>query len=281
MIAPRRRATLSRPIAASTGLLTATAEGRALPWLRRRRFLADGGEADQSSSPSRQPLHVRCLPSPCGRLSRPRTTTKAPPHLRPHSRQRACLPTAGSPRMVPTFTKRLIDGVGAQLFPCSLAASTPQIFLMASAPATKYHHGVASPRGQACTASRPTSARFDPLPRLRGFCHRFALASPSRLTCRTRSVWQYRTVPSLSGLLPPTSRASRTGLPPASATRCDGPQVDISIHSIIQRLVAHSALEAQPGKSQARPRTNARSKRKWRRNRTWTAPRAALKIHRT
>lgn len=34
--------------------------------------------------------------------------------------------------------RRPIDGGGAQLFPCSLAMSTPQTFLMASAPATKF-----------------------------------------------------------------------------------------------------------------------------------------------
>ncbi len=88
--------------------------------------------------------------------------------------------------------------------------------------------GVASPPAPACTASRPTPARLDPMPRLTGFDHWFALATPSRLACRTQAVWQYRPVPSLSGLLSPTACASRTRLPPASATRCDGPQSDIS-----------------------------------------------------
>jgi hypothetical protein len=71
------------------------------------------------------------------------------------------------------------------------------------------------------------------MPRLRGFNHWFALTTPSRLACRTRAVWQYRPAPSLSGLLPPTPCASKARLPPASATRCDGPQSDISTHSII------------------------------------------------
>ena len=39
---------------------------------------------------------------------------------------------------------------------------------------------------------------------------------PSRLACRTRTVWQYRHVPSLSGLLPPP-RHLPVQLPPASA----------------------------------------------------------------
>src|SRR5215212_11934642 len=101
--------------------------------------------------------------------------------------------------------------------------------------------------GQACTAPRPTSARLEPMPRLRGFNHWFALATPSRLACRTRAVWQCRPVPSLSGLLPPVPCASRTGLPPASTTRCDGPPLDLSFHSVIRRLVAHYVLAAHPG----------------------------------
>ena len=110
-----------------------------------------------------------------------------------------------------------------------------------------------TPSGQACTAPRPTSTRLEPMPRLRGFSHWFALATPSRLACRTRAVWQCRPVPSLSGLLPSTPCASKAGLPPASTTRCDGPPLDISFHSVNRRLVAHSALEAHPGKSQGRP----------------------------
>src|SRR4051794_4918995 len=86
---------------------------------------------------------------------------------------------------------------------------------------------------------------MEPMPRLRGFSHWFALATPSRLACRTRAVWQYRPVPSLSGLLPSTPCASRAGLPPASTTRCDGPPLDLSLHSVIRRLVAHYVLAAQ------------------------------------
>jgi hypothetical protein len=61
-------------------------------------------------------LRTRCRPSPCpdpagtcGRLSRPRTTTAAPPHPGAHSRQRTCPPPAwpaggeGNTWAVPTF----------------------------------------------------------------------------------------------------------------------------------------------------------------------------------
>jgi hypothetical protein len=55
-------------------------------------------------------LPSRCPPSPCGRLSRPRTTTRAPSHPDINSRQRACPPPPwpgggeGNVGMVPTFT---------------------------------------------------------------------------------------------------------------------------------------------------------------------------------
>ena len=157
----------------------------------------------------------------------------------------ASLPTnRGQPQDGSHVHRRPIDGGGAQLFPCSLATSTPQTFLMASAPATKFRRRSRPPHsGQTCTAPRPTSARLEPMPRLRGFSHWFALATPSRLACRTRAVWQYRPVPSLSGLLPSTPCASRAGLPPASATRCDGPPLDLSLHSVIRRLVAHVGVD--------------------------------------
>src|SRR5262249_55910073 len=54
---------------------------------------------------------------------------------------------------------------------------------------------------------------------------------------------------------PPAPCASRARLPPASATRCDGPPLDLSFHSVNRRLVAHSALAAHPGQSQGRPGT--------------------------
>ena len=44
--------------------------------------------------------------------------------------------------MVPTFTFRPFDGVGAQLCPCSIATATPQAFTVASRPATSTGQGV-------------------------------------------------------------------------------------------------------------------------------------------
>ena len=82
-------------------------------------------------------LRTRWTPSPCGRLSRPRTTTGPPPHPASVSRRRT-FPSAifrrrgGTDRMVPTFTRQPFDGVGAQLCPCSSATATPQTFTVAS-----------------------------------------------------------------------------------------------------------------------------------------------------
>ena len=105
----------------------------------------------------------------------------------------------------------IVEGDG-QLCPCSIAMSTPQSFLMASfrllipvseSPTTR----------QACTANRPTSTRLEPAENLRGLDHWFTLVPPSRLACRTRAVWQYRPVPPLSGLLPPSPAPPGSGCP--------------------------------------------------------------------
>ena len=60
--------------------------------------------------PSAVMLPTRWAPSPCGRLSRPRTTTSPPPHPSGIGRRRAFPPTSwrlageGTPGVVPTFT---------------------------------------------------------------------------------------------------------------------------------------------------------------------------------
>src|ERR671910_895731 len=93
-------------------------------------------------------LRTRWTPSPCDRLSRPRTTTGPPSHPGGISRRRAFRPTSwplagkGTAGMVPTFTLEPFDGVGAQLCPCSIATATPQPFAVASRPATSPSQGV-------------------------------------------------------------------------------------------------------------------------------------------
>jgi hypothetical protein len=74
-------------------------------------------------------LRTRCPPSPCGRLSRPRTTTGTPPHLEAVSRRRTCPPPTwpaggeGDPEMVPTFTADRSTGV----VPSSSPAAWPRV----------------------------------------------------------------------------------------------------------------------------------------------------------
>jgi hypothetical protein len=76
-----------------------------------------------------------------------------------------------------------VDGVGAQLCPCGIAASTPQAFLAASLPATSPGTEVTRPPegAQARTALRPASARLEPVYLLRGFRRWFLTCTfPSR-----------------------------------------------------------------------------------------------------
>ena len=64
--------------------------------------------------------------------------------------------------------------------------------------------------------------------------------APSRLTCRTRTVWQYRHVPSLSGLLPPSPAPPGSGCPQLQPGRCDDPAAEsFHLRTVIKRLVAH------------------------------------------
>src|SRR5487761_114358 len=81
---------------------------------------------------------TRWTPSPCGRLSRPPTSTSPPPHLIDIDRRRVfprsnwLLDGAGVDEVVPTFTLQPLDRRGVQLCPCGIATTTPQTFIVAS-----------------------------------------------------------------------------------------------------------------------------------------------------
>jgi hypothetical protein len=66
-------------------------------------------------------------------------------------------------------------------------------------------------RWWSCTAPRPISTRFEPVPRLRSFTTG-SFRIPSDLARRTRPVWQSQPVPALSALLPALPGVSRVGL---------------------------------------------------------------------
>jgi hypothetical protein len=64
--------------------------------------------------------------------------------------------------------------------------------------------------------SGPNPPDLEPAQLLRGFSHWFTRVTPSGLACRTRRVWQYRAVLTLSGLLAALTGVPRSRLPPAS-----------------------------------------------------------------
>src|SRR5215203_5245619 len=106
-------------------------------------------------------LRTHWTPSPCARLSRARTTTGPPSHPDDISRRRAFQPTSwplagkGTVRVVPTFPLDPLDGIGAQLCPCSIATATPQAFTVASGPATSPSPGVPRPNMRVRAATQP------------------------------------------------------------------------------------------------------------------------------
>ena len=156
-------------------------------------------------------LRTRWTPSPCGRLSRPRTTTGPPPQ--PITIGGRCTVPAGrgypsgsgSDGLVPMFTTRPIDGVGAQFCPCSFATGTPQSFPLASVPAVLTVSGV--PHAALVVGVRCNPAHVHQVGAGNVLEERSVTGSsrtPFRLACRTHPVWQCRGVPSLSRLLPPS-----------------------------------------------------------------------------
>jgi hypothetical protein len=89
------------------------------------------------------------VPSPCNRLSRSRTTTDPPSH--------------------PAFTTSRSTGSAPSSSPCSIATSTPQIFLAASPPAALGRlRSSRSPTARAVRAAPRPSTRLEPVSRLRG-----------------------------------------------------------------------------------------------------------------
>src|SRR5215207_2002960 len=102
--------------------------------------------------------------------------------------------------------------------------------------------GVASPCiRSARTAARPTSTRFEPVPRLRRFNHWFTLVTPFCLVRRTHTIWQYWPVPALSGLLSTLPSASWIRLPSTSIRPLRRPN-DRGLSPPLahtQRLMAH------------------------------------------
>ena len=107
--------------------------------------------------------------------------------------------------------------------------------------------------------TQPRSARFELVVSLEGRSAAGSSRTPSRLACRTRTIWQCWPVPSLSGLLPPSPLVPGIRLPSASPARCDGPAA-VSFHhrTVRERLVALDVaapgdVGGALGRSAARP----------------------------
>ncbi len=86
--------------------------------------------------------------------------------------------------------------------------------------------------------------------------------TPSHLACRTRPVWQYRTVPALSGLLPPSPAPPGSGCPQlrqaaATAQRrrsCTSPRTTKRLMAHEPPLVRHRHARLRSGRLDANAR---------------------------
>ncbi len=194
-----------------------------------------------ASSLASRALQARCRPSPCGRLSRPRTTTTAPPHPAALSGHRALAPR-GRPRDGSHVHCRTVDGTGARLSPCG------QVVTLTQPHAThRRQRGVLAADGQALTKSlrtraplrRPTSIGLESGGVLREFDHRFTHVAPLRLACRARAIRWCPHGPALSGLLPSSPAAPGSNCPQLLQAAATAQRRGLSPRPIRQRLVAH------------------------------------------
>jgi hypothetical protein len=123
------------------------------------------------------------------------------------------------------------------------STSTPQTFPVTTRPVSL--HCARAPRRRTRStsgfaAAQPTSARFELVVSLEGLHNAGFSRTPFRLASQAQAVWQYRPVPSLSGLLPPSPASPGSGCPQLQPARCDSPAVKVSHpHSNPRRLVAH------------------------------------------
>jgi hypothetical protein len=150
-------------------------------------------------------------------LSPARTTTGPPPRPAPSTDDASIPPVrmdSGSWERhgtVPVFTENRLISPASSFAP----AASPRLRRRLSPWPPHRHAKSASESARSvngpCTATRPISARFEPVPRLRSFATGSS-RMPSDLARRTRPVWQFQAVPALSALLPTLPGVSRVGL---------------------------------------------------------------------
>ena len=174
---------------------------------------------------------------------------QSPP--RHHQPTRACPPQMGGTGTVPTFTTSRSTGSAPSSSPCSIATSTPQTFLAASPPTALPRLRSPRPRSRtACAAIRPTSTRFEPASRLRGFNHWFTSVTPFRLAERAQGRPVVPARLAVVGAAPALTRAPGIGLPPAFARLLRQPDAGaLSSPFDWWRLVAHNAVATRTSSS--------------------------------
>src|SRR5215212_9638635 len=201
----------------------------------------------------------RCRPSPCGRLSRSRTTTAAPP--RPDSigrrwtqpdRPRWRLTVRARVETVPVFTairwtKEEPDfvPVASPRLPRSTSPWPPAEPPMNRLGVPQHLPTLRAARWWVRATPghiRQVHGRFG----FEGLCDAGSSRTPLHHTCRTRTVWQCQHAPALSGLLPPSPAPPGSGCPQLhrlAATRTAA--VVSHLRSNQQRLTAHR-VEPEP-----------------------------------
>src|SRR5829696_10449866 len=125
-----------------------------------------------------------------------------------------------------------LDEGGARLCPCGLATATPQHVTVAS-DRTTHESARSSP-----TAGHTSGGGCAPLPAhihqvqgrfgFEGLCDAGSSRTPLRHACRTRTVWQYRHAPALSGLLPPSPAPPGSGCPQLHRPAATGTAAKVS-----------------------------------------------------
>ena len=150
-----------------------------------------------TSSHSRRALQARCSPSPCARLSRAPTTTRAPPPTRIIS-GRCALPapqrTRRRHRSGSHVHHRSFDGIDAQLFPCGHGTTltrTTRIVLSSRRINPPVRNGtppyVREPHAPLDLA-HIISIGFEPGSTLKGVLALVHFVTPLRLACRAHTV---------------------------------------------------------------------------------------------
>ena len=234
---------------------------------------ARGSATERRYSPAISPHsdvpRVRWDPSPCGRFSRPRSTTVPLPRSGGHSGRCACpdpFRSAGTAGALPTFAVNRSAG--------SASSYTP----VASPRGTATRRAASLARWVSGRARRPPSVKEDRAPRQpiaasfgagdesRGFNHWFDFSTPFCLACGPGPLAADRSyvvgaAPTRIGLTSGTRAAPSFNRPSRR------PAVGLSSHPVQQRLVAHSRphQRSTAGSGRAR-RAHARADRRaWRR----------------